>query len=479
MTLLKGGLSGLSAQIKDKLIQQSLERRLKQAGLDESAHAQAPATARTETGLAQRRASDVSQRTDPRAAVGDGRVGAAISEEFYRFDRMPGYKQIQIIHSGAQRMGLVNPFFKQHEGVASAHTQIAGQKLINFSSYNYLNLSGDARINAAAVAAIEQYGTSVSASRLVSGERPIHRALEAALAALYEAEDAIVYVSGHATNVTTIGYLFGPRDLIVHDEFIHNSALEGIKLSGAKRFSFQHNDWKALDQLLTQHRANYERVLIVVEGIYSMDGDYPDLPKFVELRNRHQVFLMVDEAHSLGVMGARGHGIREHFGLQTTDVDLWMGTLSKTLAGCGGYIAGQSALIEHLKFLAPGFLYSVGMSPPLAAASLAALQCLAVEQPRVTALQERGKYFLQLAQAAGIDTGTSTGLAVVPAIIGSSIRATRLSSAMLARGVNVQPILYPAVPEKSARLRFFMSCEHTEQEIEHTVTALAEEIKNL
>jgi 8-amino-7-oxononanoate synthase len=482
MSPLKGGLTGLtglSAQIKDKLIQQSLERRLKQAGLDASAPAQAPATAHTETRKMPRGASDASQRTDARATVGDGHTSAAISEEFCRFDRMPGYKQIQIIHSGAQRMGLVNPFFKQHEGVASAHTQIAGQELINFSSYNYLNLSGDARINAAAMAAIEQYGTSVSASRLVSGERPIHRELEAALAALYEAEDAIVFVSGHATNVTTIGYLFGPRDLIVHDEYIHNSALEGIKLSGAKRFSFQHNDWQALDQLLSQHRANYERVLVVVEGIYSMDGDYPDLPKFVELRRRHQVFLMVDEAHSLGVMGARGHGIREHFGLQANDVDLWMGTLSKTLAGCGGYIAGQSALIEHLKFLAPGFLYSVGMSPPLAAASLAALQCLAAEQPRVTALQERGKYFLQLAQAAGINTGTSTGLAVVPAIIGSSIKATRLSSAMLTKGVNVQPILYPAVPEKSARLRFFMSCEHTEQEIEHTVAALADEIKKL
>lgn len=412
-------------------------------------------------------------------AAGTRGSGTGVSEEFYRFDRMPGYKQIQIIHSGAQRMGLVNPFFKQHDGLASAHTQIAGQDLINFSSYNYLNFSGDARINAAAVAAINKYGTSVSASRLVSGERPIHRELEAAIAALYEAEDAIVFVSGHATNVTTIGYLFGPRDLVVHDEFIHNSALEGIKLSGAKRFSFQHNDWQALDDLLTQHRSHYERVLVVIEGIYSMDGDYPDLPKFVELRRRHQVFLMVDEAHSLGVMGARGHGIREHFGLQAGDVDLWMGTLSKSLAGCGGYIAGESALIEHLKFLAPGFLYSVGMSPPLAAASLAALQCLAVEQPRVAALQERGKYFLQLAQAAGINTGTSTGLAVVPAIIGSSIKATRLSSAMLAKGVNVQPILYPAVPEKSARLRFFMSCEHTEQEIKHTVAALAEEIKNL
>lgn len=479
MSLLKAGLTGLSAQIKDKLLQQSLERRLKLAGVAEASQAQAPTAALNKQELTSQAAVKGTQRTGAETAVAHSYGVAAIPDEFHRFDRMLGYKQIQIIHRGAERMGLVNPFFKQHDGLASAHTQIAGQDLINFSSYNYLNFSGDARINAAAVAAIEKYGTSVSASRLVSGERPIHRELETALARLYGAEDAIVFVSGHATNVTTIGHLFGPRDLVVHDEFIHNSALEGIKLSGAKRFSFLHNDWRALDQLLTQHRAHYERVLVVVEGIYSMDGDYPDLPKFVELRNRHKVFLMVDEAHSLGVMGARGHGIREHFGLQAKDVDLWMGTLSKSLAGCGGYIAGEAALIEHLKFLAPGFLYSVGMSPPLAAASLAALQCLTVEQPRVENLQKRGKLFLQLAQAAGINTGTSTGLAVVPAIIGSSIRATRLSSAMLARGVNVQPILYPAVPEKSARLRFFISCQHTEQEIEHTVTALAEAIKNL
>lgn len=475
MSPVKGGLSGLSAQIKDKLIQQSLERRLKQAGLEQSFSSK-------NTGAAGS-APLQSRHGLPGSIVtsGDGHnaISAAIPEEFYRFDRMPGYKQIQIIHSGAQRMGLVNPFFKQHDGLASGHTQIAGRDLLNFASYNYLNFSGDTRINAAAVAAIEKYGTSVSASRLVSGERPIHRELEKSIAALYGAEDAIVLVSGHATNVTTIGYLFGPRDLVVHDEYIHNSALEGIKLSGAKRFSFPHNDWQALDQLLTQHRSHYERVLIVVEGIYSMDGDYPELPKFVEIRNRHKVFLMVDEAHSLGVMGARGHGIREHFGLSARDVDLWMGTLSKTLASCGGYIAGESALIEHLKFLAPGFLYSVGMSPPLAAASLAALECLNAEQSRVQTLQSHGKYFLERAIEAGINTGTSMGLAVVPAIIGSSIRATKLSNAMLSRGVNVQPILYPAVPEKSARLRFFMSCEHTQQEIEQTVSALAEEIKKL
>ena len=267
MSPVKGGLSGLSAQIKDKLIQQSLERRLKQAGLEQSfsikdAGATGSAPLQSKHGLpgASVTGSDI-----------DNAISASIPEEFYRFDRMPGYKQIQIIHSGAQRMGLVNPFFKQHQGVASGHTRIAGTDLINFASYNYLNFSGDARINTAAVAAIEKYGTSVSASRLVSGERPIHRELEKSIAALYGAEDAIVFVSGHATNVTTIGYLFGPRDLVVHDEYIHNSALEGIKLSGAKRFSFPHNDWQALDQLLTQHRSHYERVLIVIEGIYSMD----------------------------------------------------------------------------------------------------------------------------------------------------------------------------------------------------------------
>jgi 8-amino-7-oxononanoate synthase len=188
---------------------------------------------------------------------------------------------------------------------------------------------------------------------------------------------------------------------------------------------------------------------------------------------------MVDEAHSLGVMGKTGRGIREHFDLKASDVDIWMGTLSKALAGCGGYITGERALVEHLKYLAPGFLYSVGMSPPLAAASLAALQCMLNEPERVGALQSAGELFLKQAQAAGIPTGTSTGLAIIPAIVGSSIQATRLAERMFERGINVQPILYPAVPEKSARLRFFMSCRHTAADINTTVTVLAEEYKRL
>lgn len=445
------GLPGLTAQIKDKLIQQALERRLRQA----------------------EHGSSVAPLAHPSA----GEVN--IPQQHYSFRHHPGYQQIRIMNDGAARLGIGSPFFKLHEGIASAVTQIGGREYINYSSYNYLGLSGHEVVAGAAKKAIDDYGTSVSASRLVSGERPIHRELEQEIAKAYGVDEAIVLVSGHAANVTTIGHLFGPKDLILHDELIHNSVLQGIALSGAKRLPFAHNDWSALDAILLEQRHQFEQVLVVLEGIYSMDGDYPNLPRFVELKRRHKVFLMVDEAHSFGVMGNTGLGIREHFALEGGDVDIWMGTLSKALAGCGGYIAGETALVEHLKFLAPGFLYSVGMSPPLAAASLAALKIMLQEPERVSALQARGQFFLELARAGGIDIGTSTGLAVIPAIIGGSIKTARLSAALFERGINVQPILYPAVPEKSARLRFFISSEHTEDQIRQTVQAVVEETSRL
>ena len=429
----------LSGHLKDKLIQQALERRLKKSAPTE-----------------QRLFNTLPERT-------------AIPESWQRFDQFSGYQQLKIIAQGGAQLGISSPFFRVHDGVAGATSRINGQDYINYASYNYLGLSGDPRVSAAAKAAIDQYGTSVSASRLVSGERPIHRQLEAALAQLYQVDDAVVMVSGHATNVTTIGYLFGANDLILHDELIHNSTLVGAQLSGAKRLSFPHNDYAALDTLLTAQRRNYERVLIVIEGLYSMDGDYPDLPRFIDIKNKHRAFLMVDEAHSLGVMGATGRGIREHFNIAGTAVDIWMGTLSKSLAGCGGYIAGESALIEHLKFLAPGFLYSVGMPPQVAAPALAALNIIANEPERTQQLQARSRYFLAQAQAAGIDTGHSVGIAIIAAITGSSASAARLSQALFERGINVQPILYPAVAEKSARLRFFISCDHTEQHIDATI----------
>ncbi|EXI68590.1 MAG: putative pyridoxal phosphate-dependent acyltransferase [Candidatus Accumulibacter adjunctus] len=444
------GLPGLSAQIKDRLIQQALERRLRQATQDSDL--QLPTGARSEAD--------------------------STPEQHWRFDLHPGYQQVRIISEGAARLDIESPFFMLHEGIAGARTRIGGREFINFASYNYLGLSGHEEVCQAAKQAIDRFGTSVSASRLVAGERPIHRDLEEAIAAAYGSQGALTFVSGHATNVTTIGYLFGARDLIVHDELVHNSILQGISLSGARRLPFAHNDWAALDALLAEQRTHFQRVLIALEGIYSMDGDYPELPRFIDIKRKYRAFLMVDEAHSFGVMGDNGLGIREHFGVDSSDVDIWMGTLSKALAGCGGYVAGESALVEHLRYLAPGFLYSVGMPPPVAAASLAALRCLQREPQRVRTLQARGQLFLRLAQAAGVDTGTSAGLAVIPAITGGSARAARLAAALFARGIHVQPIVYPAVPEKAARLRFFVSCEHSEEEVRETVSALAEELQN-
>ena len=397
-----------------------------------------------------------------------------VPEAFTRFDRHPGYEKMLVPKVAADRLGLRNPFFISHDGVAGAVTRIDGREYINFSSYNYLGLSGHPAINKAAKDAIDRYGTSASASRLVAGERPIQRELEEALADLYEVEDCIVFVSGHATNVSTIGYLFGHRDLIIHDSLIHNSVLEGIKLAGSTRRSFPHNDLKVLDTLLTELRDQFERVLIVVEGHYSMDGDIPDLPTLIDIKRRHQAFLMVDEAHSLGVLGKTGKGIREHFGVAGKDVDIWMGTLSKILAGCGGFIAGERALVEHLKYAAPSFVYSVGMAPPLAAASLAALKVMLKEPERVARLQENGRQFFKLAKEHRLDTGTSQGFAIVPVITGSSLKAAKFSNCLFERGINVQPIIYPAVEEKAARLRFFLACMHTETQINKVIEIMKE-----
>jgi 8-amino-7-oxononanoate synthase len=446
-------LQGLTNALKERLIQDSLQRRLRKSER---------------------------QREQPEVVTSTGRANTdSVPDSWYRFDQHPGYQQLRILNEGAARLGIGNPYFRSHEGVAGATTVIDGKTFINYSSYNYLGLAGHPYVNDAAKEAIDRYGTSASASRLVSGERPVHRQLERELADVHGVDDCVVFVSGHATNVSTIGHLFGPKDLIVHDALIHNSAMMGIQLSGARRMPFAHNDWEALDRLLAQSRMQYERVLIIIEGIYSMDGDFPDLPRFVEIKRRHRAFLMVDEAHSLGTMGRGGLGIQEHFDLAGSDVDIWMGTLSKALASCGGYVAGETALIEHLKCAAPGFVYSVGMAPPTAAAALAALRLVRAEPWRAQTLQQRGQTFLELARAAGIDTGSSAGLAVIPAITGSSLKAARLSEALYRHGINVQPIVYPAVQERSARLRFFVSSEHTEEQIRATIEALARELRRL
>jgi 7-keto-8-aminopelargonate synthetase-like enzyme len=234
-----------------------------------------------------------------------------------------------------------------------------------------------------------------------------------------------------------------------------------------------------LDGILNEIRNEYRRALVAIEGVYSMDGDYPDLPKFVEVKKRHKGLMLVDEAHSIGTMGARGRGIGEHFAIDPRDVDLWMGTLSKSLGSCGGYIAGCKEVVEYLKYTAPGFVYSVGLPPPNAASALASLRLLQAEPHRVTRVQANARRFLELAKERGLNTGLSKDSPVVPVIIGNSRQALQLSRRLFERGINVQPILYPAVEEKAARLRFFITATHSEGQICTTVNAVAEELARL
>jgi 8-amino-7-oxononanoate synthase/acyl carrier protein len=401
------------------------------------------------------------------------------AEEDYQFAKSPEYLRLQENKRLLLSASLPDPFFTVHEGVTNDRTTIGGQEYINFCSYNYLGMSGDPVVIRATREAVARYGTSVSASRLVSGEKPLHGQLERGLADFIGTEAAIVFVGGHSTNESVIGHMFGAGDLILHDALSHNSIMQGALMSGARRRPFPHNDWRACDRILKEIRHEYRRVLIVVEGVYSMDGDYPDLPQFVEIKKRHKAYMMVDEAHSIGTMGLHGRGMSEHFGINPRDVDMWMGTLSKSFGSCGGYIAAQHEIVDYLKYTAPGFVYSVGLSPANAAAAVASLELLQEEPERVARLAENSRLFLRLAKDAGLNTGASNNTPVVPVITGNSEHALRLSHQLRLRGINVQPILYPAVEERAARLRFFITSTHTSEQIRTTVRAVAEELDRI
>jgi len=392
------------------------------------------------------------------------------------FDQFADVKKIQIHKAVAREWGIDTLYFLPHDVMATDTATIGGKTYLNFSTYDYLGLNGHPEINAAASAAMERFGTTASGSRPTSGERPPHRELERALAELHGTEDCVAYVSGHATNVWTIYQLFKKRDLVIHDSLAHNSIIQGGQVSEATRLSFPHNDLDALEKLLAAERHQFKRVLIVTEGLFSMDGDVPDLPRLIEIKKHHRCHLMVDEAHSVGVLGATGRGVAEHFGLDPADVDIWMGTLSKALCGCGGYIAGPAPMVESLKYLAPGFLYSVGMSPPLAAASTAALRLMLREPERVAALAAVSRSFMAYAAELGLDTGKAAGHAIIPIMTGSSIEAAMLASRLFARGVYVMPIIFPVVEERAARLRFFLSSRHSREQVCRALDLVAEEL---
>jgi 8-amino-7-oxononanoate synthase len=393
------------------------------------------------------------------------------------FESIPAYQALTSQRAMADALGLRYPFYRTHTARAGARSVVENHTVANFASYDYLGLNGHPDITAAVAEATAAWGTSVSASRITAGERDFHRELEQALAGVYNAEASLAFVSGHATAVSTIAALLGPRDLILHDALIHNCVVVGAQLCGATRRSFAHNDMESLAAILAATRDRFDRVLIVSEGLFSMDGDGPDLGQLVALKEQYESWLMVDDAHALGILGATGRGIFEMQGVDPNRVDIWLGTMSKTLVSCGGYVAGSRALIEYLKLTAPGMVYSVGLPAPAAVAALTAIRLMQREPDRVARLQANGKRFLAAARGAGLDVGGSWGYAVVPVILGDSLRTITLADRLLQRGYNAFPIIPPGVPERSARLRFFISSEHTEAELDGAVAAIVEELR--
>ena len=415
----------------------------------------------------------------PKAAARVRDDRPVIADEFARIEALPGYKEILVQRGVAEAMQISDPFFLCHEGTAKSRTVINGRSFINFSTYDYLDLNGHPEIIAAAHEAMQRYGTSAGASRLVAGERPPHRLLEEGLAGALGCEACLSFVSGHATNVSTIYTLLGPKDAVFYDALAHNSLLMGAVMSGAARHKFKHNDMTDLRKQLERYRHEYERVLIATEGLFSMDGSIVKLPELLELKSEFKCFLLLDEAHSIGVLGERGLGATDYFGISPAGIDIIMGTLSKSLCGCGGFVCGSRALIELLKFKAPGFVYSVGMPPPMAAASAKALELMLREPERVRKLQKNSRFFMDAAKLRGMDTGFAEGYAVVPVIVGGSITASRLTQIMLSQGVNVLPIIYPAVEENMARLRFFISSASEEGDMLLTLDILRDELDKL
>lgn len=374
--------------------------------------------------------------------------------------------------AGNALLEFSDPFFAQIDRLR-AEFEAQGKHFVSFANYDYLGLANHPRIREEAKREIDGLGIGALASRLVGGERTTHKPFEAEIAEFLGMESALTLVSGYLSNVTTIAWLMsGKRDAIFIDELAHNSIVAGADGAPAQVEKFRHNDLDHLDHLLARHREEYRNVLIVVEGVYSMDGDTADLPRLLAIKEKYKVWLLVDEAHSLGVLGATGRGLAEHQGVDPARIDLIVGTMSKTLASCGGYVCGKKQVIDWFRYTLPGFVYSVGLSPVILAAARTALRLMQEETWRIAKLADNAELFRTVAHEAGFSTGPAIGRGVVPILFSSDVETMWASQHLLENGYYVPPVVRIGVPKDGPRLRFFFSANHSEAEIRGVIQML-------
>jgi len=363
-------------------------------------------------------------------------------------------------------------FFNQpvQELRGGARVLVRGREMGMYASYSYLGLIGHPRINAVARAAIDEFGTGTHGVRSLAGTLAIHDELEATIAAFKRTEAAITFSSGYVTNLTVISTLVGRGDYVLSDKLNHASIVDGCLTSGAEFRRFKHNDMADLEHRLQMLPDDAAR-LVIADAVFSMDGDVIDLPRVVELCRRYGAYLMIDEAHSVGVLGATGRGIEEHFGLQNA-IDIKMGTLSKTIPSVGGYVAGKQDLIDYLRHVSRAYIFSAALPPAQAAAANEAFKVILDEPERIQRLNRNSQLFIGGLKSAGFDT-LATTTAIVPVLCGSDERAYLMTREAQHRDVFVLPVVSPAVPEGLARLRATVTAAHEPADMERAIEIIA------
>jgi 8-amino-7-oxononanoate synthase len=366
---------------------------------------------------------------------------------------------------GADLYYYNQPISELHGG---ARVLVNGREMGMYASYSYLGLVGHPRINKAAKEAIDRFGTGTHGVRTLAGSLTIHRELEETIAAFKGAESAVTYSSGYATNLSVISSLVGRNDYVISDKLNHASIVDGCMMSGAKFLRFRHNDMEALEQRLVQ--ASDGAKLVVADSVFSMDGDVLNFPKTVELCRKYNAWLMIDEAHSVGVLGKSGRGIEEHFGMQGS-IDIKMGTLSKTIPSVGGYVAGKTELVEFLRHTSRAYIFSAALPPAQAAAANEAFKVILDEPWRVEKLNANSTQFISGLKGLGFDT-LYTETAIVPVVCGSDEIAFAMTREAQHHDVFVLPVVSPAVPPGLARLRATVTAAHEPQEIARAIDVI-------
>ena len=357
-----------------------------------------------------------------------------------------------------------------------ARVKVGEREMSMYASYSYLGLVGHPRINAAAKAAIDRYGTGTHGVRTLAGSLDLHTELEETIAEFKNTEAAVTFTSGYVTNLTVVSTLIGRGDYVISDKLNHASIVDGCLMSGAKFLRFGHNDMEALEARLKQPDSDKTK-LVIADSVFSMDGDIVDFPKMVDLCRKYDAWLMIDEAHSVGVLGKTGRGIEEHFGLEGA-IDIKMGTLSKTIPSVGGYVAGNADMIKYLRHASRAYIFSAALPPAQAAAANEAFHVILDEPWRVEKLRANTKQFINGLKQRGFDT-MQTETAIVPVLCGSDEAAFAMTREAQLKDIFVLPVVSPAVPPGLARLRATVTASHESDEIEHAMNVIESASKTL